>query len=199
DAVLDGRLEVVVVGGVERTAAHDHAREVVEVDLGHRSGLEAHPHELLGAQATVAQDGGMLVVGRGVLGACREQQERLHGSSVGVPGRPRAAVRSRHVGAGRAPTLDGWSRPSHYARSTRPRGAPRPSRTPSGPTRSPRDAATGARAARSTRSTTSSTSTTGSSPHPCAAGTPGSGPRSSSPTTTSRTSPGAGTAASATS
>ena len=84
DAVLHGGLLLIGVGGVERSAADEDARPVVQVDPPERLRLQPSPHQLVFAQARVPQEELVLLVGRHVFGAGGEQQERLHEASTVV-------------------------------------------------------------------------------------------------------------------
>ena len=77
-ALLHRRLGGVGVAGVERAAAEEDPRPVVEVDGSERSPLHPHPVQLRLLEPGERQEGVVLVVGGRVLVPGAEQQERLH-------------------------------------------------------------------------------------------------------------------------
>ena len=78
DAVLDRRLGLVGVGGVEGPAAQDDARPVVEVDLAEGRLLQPDADQLVGVQAGAGEHGVVLLLGDVVLRAGAEEQEGAH-------------------------------------------------------------------------------------------------------------------------
>jgi hypothetical protein len=81
-ADLGGRLLVLRVADRVGAPAEDHARVPIQVDLTQRVALDSPAFEIAFVQPAETEERGVLVVGGQVLGARREQQERLHGETV---------------------------------------------------------------------------------------------------------------------
>ena len=90
--VLHRRLLLGRVGGVERAAADEDARQRVEVEPGHGRRLEPYPDEVALVESAGAEEERVLLVGGLVLGARGEEDEWLHGSTIFL--RSRDALRA---------------------------------------------------------------------------------------------------------
>ncbi len=83
--MLNDRLRLVRIGRVERPAAHEDARELVELEMRHRLGFEPHPDELVGREPAVPEEQRVLLVGGHIFGPGGEEDERLHDAYVTRP------------------------------------------------------------------------------------------------------------------
>ena len=103
DPALHRRFLLVRVGEVERPAADPDPGPVPQVDVPQRAPVQPDPPQRVLAQPGQGQEGLVLVVGRGVIGADRQQQKRFHQNTLAADAGPNTSLQHpARYGAGMA-------------------------------------------------------------------------------------------------